>query len=560
MSQREIKILLESTGREEVTTVDDESCYEDLADRFQDLSQGQITLAKVNNCLHELCEKIATEVKTVSLLDTVNTDAYRVYMRTLTFVFLAAAQDLYPDLRIVVEHSISGGAYSTLRDGNRILPTDSRIRDLIKEKMREIVEKNTPIECRRVSLEEALQLFEEIDRPDKVALLRYRQKEDLSIYQLGSYRDTFHGYMLPSAGHVSTFDLELFNNGLVLIGPVRTEKGVKRIFTPQPKLSDSYNEQESWTELQGISTVAQLNAIIEAGGIGEVCRVTEALQSDKIMKIAEEIRRNNKRIILIAAPSSSGKTSFAYKLRTRLRVLGLRPISISLDDYYVNRKDTPLDEQGNYDFEALHAIDLGLFNKDLNKLLQGQAVERIRFDFIDGVRVHTGQQIRLTGADPIIIEGIHGLNPALTAHIDESYKYRIYLSVITQINLDDHNRIPTTDLRLMRRMARDKQFRGKPVEGTILEWNAVRRGEKRNIFPYQEEANVVFNSSFVFEIAALKPILQDDLENIPPDNPAHIEAKRILAILQYFVPMEDTSDVINTSILREFIGGSKIVH
>lgn len=561
MEKREVKVLYgEEDSKEKIISLEEGTSYEELAKDLGPLFSGQITLARVDNQLHELGEIIAPSIKEVTLLDTCDTDGYRVYMRTLSFVFLVAVQEIFPDKRVVFEHSISGGTYCSIREGQTSIVIDSWTKKSIQEQMQKIIDLDQTIERLEYSLERAKELFRKENRQDKVQVLEYRNKENVAIYKLGQVYDSFYGYLLPSTGHVSTFDLELFNHGLVLIGPERNVKGLVRNFVPQRKLSEAYKELESWSELQGISQVSHLNKLIEEGNIGEVCRVTEALQGHKIMSIAQEIHKNNKRIVLISAPSSSGKTSFAYKLRTSLRVLGLRPTSISLDDYYVNRVDTPLDEKGNYDFESLYAIDLDLFNKDLNSLLKGQKVERIRFDFMAGVRVYTGEDIQLYGSDPIIIEGIHALNPLLTSHIEETFKYKIYLSVITQINLDDHNRIPTTDLRLMRRMARDKEFRGKPVENTILEWKNVREGEQRNIFPYQEEADVVFNSSFIYEIAALKAILMDDLRIISKESPASIEAKRLLSILEYFLPLKDTSDIVNTSILREFIGGSKIVY
>lgn len=543
----------------EKVTVSKETTFFDLLPKEKSPSDSRITLGKVNHVLYELGEEIPEVGEEILFINTQDTDGYRVYMRTLSFVFSVAMKELFPENRLVFEHSISGGTYCTLRDGDRPIVMDSWTRDRILTRMRKIVEEKIPIVRREVPVSEAISLFENLGRMDKVALLKQTEKDRVAIYSMGEHQDSFFGFLLPNTELVDVFDLELFNCGLVLLGVDRFAGDRVRNFLPQYKLSMSYNESEAWAELQGVTQVSHLNALIEQGRIGEVCRVTESLQNEKIMDIAEEIHRNNKRIVLIAAPSSSGKTSFTYKLKTKLKVLGLRPLTISLDDYYVNRVDTPLDEHGNYDFESIYAIDLELFNKDLNALMRGEPVERIRFDFTTGERVHMGEEIQIGARDPILIEGIHGLNPLLTDHIAEEHKYRIYLSVITQINLDNHNRIPTTDLRILRRMARDKAFRGKPIDQTIMEWESVRAGEKEFIFPYQEEADVLFNSSFIFEIPILKKILMKELKEISPENPAYTEAKRLESLLQYFVTLEDDSDVVNTSILREFIGGSKIV-
>ena len=329
-------------------------------------------------------------------------------------------------------------------------------------------------------------------------------------------------------------------------------------FVPQPKLSNIYLEMEKWSSLMGVDTVLSLNKIIENNQYGELIRIVEALQEKKLGQIADIIKQENKRIILIAAPSSSGKTSFAHRLSIHLKVNNLQPISISLDDYFVDRDDTPLDEFGNYDFESIYAIDLDQFNKDLSDLLDGKEVITPKFNFKKGIR-EEGRKLKIEKNQPIILEGIHGLNPLLTSSIPDKDKFKIYLSVLTQLNLDDHNRIPTTDLRLIRRIVRDNQFRGHDATRTILTWDSVRRGEKQNIFPYQEEADMIFNSSCVYELAILKAYVKPLLENISRDSEAYSEANRLLKFLQYFVELKDISDLPPTSIIREFIGGSKIV-
>lgn len=534
--------------------------FAQLAQSLEKRAQGKIVLARVGNQLFELSHVVPQVAKAITLIDTTDTDGYRVYMRSLSFVFLEAVHRLFPDTRIVIEHSISGGLYCVIQKDDVPVTLDTHQRDALRCAMREIIDEDIPIVRETMTFEEAKQLFRSLGRQDKVDLFAQQKGDRVAIYRMGNAVDSFFGYMVPSTAYVSVFDVELFDRGIVLLGVDREDKKRVNNFIPTYLLSDTYNEAEKWSERQGIYTVAQLNRSIENGTIGDVCRMNEALQDQKVMHIAEDIIRRNKRIVLIAAPSSSGKTSFAYKLMTSLRVLGKRPVAISLDDYFVDRDKTPLDVDGEPDFEALEAIDLATFNSDMRALLRGEEVPRIRFDFVAGHRTFTGDMVRLGAEQPILLEGIHALNPRLSAQVEDRYKYRIALSVITQINLDAHNRIPTTDLRLMRRMARDLQFRGRDVRETIRTWPDVRRGENRNIFPYSELADVMFNSSFVYEIAALKPILEQRLQGIGTEEPEHVEAVRILALLQYFLPLTDTSDVVNTSILREFIGGSKLVH
>lgn len=561
MSKRQVKIVFDiyENSFEKVVEVDNLMTYEDLLRAYGQDIKSQVVIAKVNNHLVELSEKVDQACKEVIFLDTSDVDGNRVYMRSLSYLFITATNEVFNNKSVVIEHTISEGLYCTIKQGDKRYNIDTNLKNAIKNKMADLVSKKLKIEKIEFKVKDAIDLFERQKRYDKVNLLKYRQKRNISLYKLGDYYDYFYGHMVPSTDYLSSFDIEIFDYGIVLLGVSPNDKNKVKNFIPHYLLSETYNEAEAWSEMQEITSISKLNSLIESGKIGDVCRMSEVLQQYKIMQIAQTIHANNKRIILIAAPSSSGKTSFAYKLTSSLRALGLKPISISLDDYYVNRVDTPLDEDGNYDFEALESIDLDLFNRDLNSLMHSKDIEKIKFDFIKGERVYTGQKIRLSGSDPVIIEGIHGLNPRLTDHIDEAFKFRIYLSVITQINLDNHNRVATTDLRLLRRMARDKHFRGKDVKETILEWKRVRQGEEKYIFPYQEKADVMFNSSFTFEIPALKPIVIKDIEAIKDDDPAYVEAARLKSFLQYFVSLEDTSDIVNTSILREFIGGSKII-
>lgn len=365
--------------------------------------------------------------------------------------------------------------------------------------------------------------------------------------------------MFPSTSYIKDFDLVRMGDGLVIQGPDKGIRGKMSKFKALPKLSDIYRESEQWSRTLGIETVVDLNEIIENKEYGEMIRTVEALHEKKIAEIADMIVQRNSKLILIAAPSSSGKTSFAHRLSTQLRVNGLTPLPISLDDYFVDREHTPKDENGEYDFESIDAIDIDQFNKDLNDLLNGKEIVKIKFDFMTGSRVYTDKKLKLEENHPIILEGIHGLNPNLTKAISDDLKFKIYLSVITQINLDDHNRIPTTDFRLIRRMVRDHQFRNSSAERTLEKWASVRRGEERNIFPYQEEADVMFNSASVYELSVLKPRAIKLLRQVDEDSNHYLDALRLRKFLQYFNQIDDTGDIGPTSIIREFIGGSRIV-
>ncbi|MBC6695686.1 nucleoside kinase [Terrisporobacter mayombei] len=527
---------------------------QDIASEIEDNYDGYITLASIDNKLKELTT-IITQDCNIRFLDTNNIDGYRTYSRSLTLVFIMACEELYDNCKVTIEHSLSNGLYCEVHT-NKILT--ERDKDDIKKKMQEVIDKDYPIEKNVITKKEAIELFKKHNMPSKAELLDYKEYDDVKIYKCNNYVDHFYGHMLPSTGHLKVFDLIEYEGGFILIGPSEYNKHKLKEFIPQPKLSNIYREMENWSKLMGVDTVLSLNKIIESNKYGDLIRTVEALQEKKLGNIADIIKEENKRIILIAAPSSSGKTSFAHRLSTQLKVNNLFPVPISLDDYFVDRDKTPLDEFGNYDFESIYAIDLERFNKDLSDLLEGKEVTIPRFNFKLG-KSEEGKKLKIEKNQPIILEGIHGLNPMLTSSIPDKDKFKIYLSVLTQINLDEHNRIPTTDLRLIRRIVRDNQFRGHDAKRTILTWESVRRGEKQNIFPYQEEADIIFNSSCVYELAILKSYVRPLLEDIDTESEAYLEANRILKFLQYFVELKDISDLPPTSILREFIGGSKII-
>ena len=528
-----------------------------LSDIAKDVEQdysGYISLAVVNNELKELNTYIK-EDSDIQFLDTKNPDGLRVYTRTLNLVFIMACKCLFKDSRVVIEHSLSNGVYCEIYLGRDITEEDI---SKIKDKMDKIIAKDYDINKNIYTKKEAIEIFKSIGLDEKAELIKYKENDIVKIYKCNNYIDHFYGYLMPSTGYIKSYDLFKYRNGVILMAASEDDKHIPKKFVPQPKLANIYKEAEEWSNLMGVDKVLSLNKIIEEKKYGEIIRIVEALHEKKIGQIADIIKQENKRIILIAAPSSSGKTSFATRLCIHLKVNNLNPVSISLDNYFVDRDKTPLDEFGKLDYESINAINLERFNKDLKDLLEGKKVQLPRYNFITG-KSEAGEILQIEKNQPIILEGIHGLNPVLTASIPDDEKFKIYLSALTQLNLDDHNRIPTTDLRLIRRIVRDNQFRGHTAEMTIMGWPSVRRGEEKNIFPYQEEADVMFNTACVYELALLKTYAKPLLEHIGEDSEAYIEAKRLLKFLQYFVELDDLSDIPPTAIIREFIGGSKIV-
>jgi len=528
---------------------------ENIVKEIESEYNGYITLAKIDNKLRELSYEIKKDCD-IKFLDTTNADGSRVYFRTMSFIFIMACNEIFNEPKVTIEHSLSKGLYCEVHIGRKLQEIDI---ENIKNKMNDIIEKDYKIEKISTTKYDAIKIFEDYGMYEKSELLSYKEYDDVKIYKCNNSINHFYGHMLPSTGYIKVFDLKQYKNGVILLGPSEFDKTKPTTYETQPKLANIYKEAEDWSNVIGIDTVTTLNKTIENNQYGEIIRIVEALHEKKLSQIADIIKENKKRVILIAAPSSSGKTSFANRLCIHLKVNGLKPISVSLDDYFLNREDTPLDEFGNYDFESIYAIDLDRFNKDLKSLLEGKETSLPKFNFKTGRREDNHRVLKIKENQPIILEGIHGLNPLLTSSIQDEDKFKIYISALTQINLDDHNRIPTTDLRLIRRMVRDYNFRGYSAKHTLMNWESVRRGEKKNIFPYQEEADVIFNSACVYELSVLKKYAKPLLEDIKRDDESYIEANRLLKLLQYFVELEDTSDIPPTSILREFIGGSKIV-
>lgn len=511
-----------------------------------------IVAAKVNNRLSELGHSLHKDSQ-IEFLDLTTSDGIRIYQRSLSFVFIRAAMEVLSGCKVTVEHSLSKGLYCEIHYKRPILEEDVI---KIEARMGEIIEEDVPFEKSSIAIEDAQRIFTELGFDAKTKLLDYRKKPEVNIYSCGWLKNYFYGYMVPSTGFLKQFKLKYYDPGVIIQYPEKTNPKDIPIFKEQKKLASIFRENEKWGKIMDIGYVANLNERISNKNYSELICIAEALHEKKIAKIADQIAEKKKRIILIAGPSSSGKTTFAERLAIQLKINGLKPVAISTDDYFVDREHTPKDEDGEYDFEALEAVDLQLFNEHLSKLIKGYEVEIPYFNFHTGMREYRGRKMQITEEHPIIIEGIHGLNERLTEDIPHDKKFKIYISALTQLNIDDHNRIPTTDTRLLRRIVRDSKYRGHSAINTLRRWNSVRRGEEKNIFPFQEDADVMFNSALIFELAILKKYAEPLLREIPSHEKEFSESKRLLKFLSYFLSIEDDSIIPYTSIIREFIGGS----
>ena len=512
-----------------------------------------IVAAIVDGQLRELTYHVESDVE-VTPVSMATGDGMRIYRRSLSFLLIAAAHELFPQAQVIVDHSVPFGGYHCRLEGRTPLTQEELAQ--LEEHMRSIVATDAPIRKERIPLHDAVALFRERGDDDKIRLLSYRQKDYLTTYKLRGVRDYFHGYMLPSTGYLRWFALRDYPPGFILQYPRETEPLRLQPFLEYSKLGAVFHEYGDWTKVIGVPDVGALNQTIESGRIGEVALVAEALHEQRIARIAYDVaqRRGEIRLVLIAGPSSSGKTTFAKRLAVQLMANGVHPVALGLDDYFVDREHTPRDENDEYDFEALEALDPALFNEQLLQLMDGQEVMLPHYNFRTGRR-EPGETLRLTPDHVILIEGIHGLNPDLVPQVPPERLYRIYVSALTQLNVDRHNRVPTTDTRLIRRIVRDATSRGYTAQQTIARWASVRRGEKRNIFPYQEHADVMVNTALVYELAVLKPFVEPLLLQIERGAPGYVEARRLLAFLKWFLPCKPDL-VPDNSILREFIGGS----
>lgn len=518
----------------------------------QKLYTTSIVAAVVNNESKDLQFCVNSDC-TVDFFDLHTEAGIKVYQRSLAFVMIAAAHELFPQGKVTVEHSLSKGLYCELYIGQPI--TGDHLKAL-EMHMRQIVAENRLITMKNVPLAEAVELFKAAGQIENVKHLEQLKRERVTIYYCGESYGYFFGTMMPDTGSLTVFELRQHASGFILRFPEKENLNVLPEFIPQSKLSEIFLEAERWGEILQCGYVATLNEYVENDKINDIIRVAEALHEKKIAHIADFVFQNKDvRVILVAGPSSSGKTTFAQRLTVQLKVNGLRPVALSLDDYFIDRAQTPRDEKGDYDFEAIEAIDLQLFNEHLSRILIGEAVEVPSYNFMIGEREYRGHVIQIDKNQPLIIEGIHGLNERLSSAVPRENKVKIYVSALTQLSIDNHNRIPTTDTRLIRRIVRDSQFRSHDALKTLSMWASVRRGEERNIFPFQEDADIMFNSALIYELGVLKKYAEPLLAQITHEQVEYLEAKRLLKFLESFQKIDDTEIPLN-SILREFTGSS----
>lgn len=512
--------------------------------------------AKVNNKVESLDFRVYYN-KDIEFLDITSSSGMRTYVRSLFFILVKAVEELYPQGSISLEHPISKGYFCKLHI-DRTIGLDDVQR--IKQKMQEIIAADIPYTRTESHTEEVVRLFEKRGMMDKARLLNTYGQLYSYYYQLGDTVDCYYSSLVPSTGYIRLFDIVKYYDGLLLRIPSRENPTKLEEVVKQEKMLEVFQEYHRWNQILGISTVGDLNVACNEGHATDLINVSEALQEKKIAQIADEITHRDQdgkrvKLVLISGPSSSGKTTFSKRLSIQLMTNGLKPYPISLDDYFVNRNDTPLDENGKHDFESLYAVDLPFFEEQLSTLLNGGEVELPRYNFTTGKREMSGKKLRIDEHMILIIEGIHALNPALTPHIPNENKYKVYVSALTTILLDNHNYIPTTDNRLLRRIIRDYKYRNYSAEETIARWPSVREGEEKWIFPYQENADAMFNSALLFELAVLKDYVEPVLRKVPNRCPEYSEAHRLLRFLNYFVSVQD-KELPPTSLLREFLGGS----
>lgn len=526
--------------------------YEEIADAYQDRYENTIALVLEDGKIRELIKTVHKDC-TLSFLTLKDSIGHKAYVRTAVMVLLRAAADVIPEANIKVEFAIGPGYYCDVRMEKKL--TEDMVKQ-IRARMQELVDEKIPITKKTYSIDEAREIFKKQKMEDKGKLFRYKRSSFANVYCLDGYYDYYYGFMLPDTGYVKYFDLMLYEKGLLLLLPGMDAPCMLEVFGPREKLFRTLRTASHWGEMMNIDSVGDLNDTICAGEMNDMILVQEALLERRIGEIAETIvKKGNVKFVLIAGPSSSGKTTFSHRLSIQLRTYGKIPHPIALDDYFVNRELTPRDENGDYNFECLEAIDVKQFNEDMERLLRGERVELPTFNFKTGKREYHGRYKQLGEEDILVIEGIHGLNPETTYSLPDESKFKIYISALTSLNLDEHNRIPTTDGRLLRRMVRDARTRGASARRTIEMWPSVRRGEENYIFPFQEEADEMFNSVLIYELSVLKQYAEPLLYSIEPGESEYYEAKRLLKFLEY-VQGIDSQNVPSNSICREFIGGS----
>lgn len=518
-------------------------------------TKHKIVTAKVNNKTESLTYQVYNN-KTVTFIDLTEPSGMRAYVRSLCFLFARAVAEICPDAQVLIEHPISLGYFCRI---NKIPNMDQTTVDAIKVKIQEYIDADIPFECVEEETLKVVKMFRDRGFEDKAILLETSGELYSKYYKMNGAVDYFYGCLTPSTGYIHLFGLELYNDGLLLRIPNRNNPVELEPIIPQEKMYNVYKEHLKFLNIIGLDNVGDMNKANQLGEMPGIIKISEAYQEKTIASIATEIAaradKDGVKVVLISGPSSSGKTTFRMRLEVQLMVNLIKPVGLSLDDYFVDREETPLDENGDYDFESLHALDIPRFNEDLGKLLIGEEVDLPTFNFTTGKREHKGHKLQLKENSILVIEGIHGLNPELTSSIPDELKYKIYVSALTTISLDDHNWIPTTDNRLLRRLVRDYRYRSYSAIDTISRWPSVRKGEDKWIFPYQENADVMFNSAMMYELAALRKYAEPILSQVPNSAPEYAEAYRLLKFLRYFNYINDR-ELPPTSLLREFLGGS----
>ena len=546
--------MIKATVNQSIYEVKEGTTLSDLAKQVQLPQEPIILLAYMDGKLRELFTPMTKDchVRFVTLKEQAG---YMAYKRTATLMFLKACEDLLgtgATTKIALDYSIGNSIFCDFLE-DRVI--DEAFARSIQKRMEELAKANLPITKRSLDTDQAAKYFDRIGFKGKKELFQFRRESKMNIYSLDGCDNYFYGYMAPSTGYISAFLVSAYQHGVVLQIPKRKQTEEIVPFTPQPKLFHVMQRSREWTKTMGVDTVGALNDEITHGNINHLILLQEGLQEKLLADIADEIVSKNKRIILIAGPSSSGKTTFSHRLSIQLQIAGLTPHPVSMDDYFLDRELSPRDENGNYNFETIASLDVDLLTKHINQLLDGEEIDVPSYNFITGKREYHGHKLKIGEKDVLVMEGIHGLNGTLTNEIPEDAKYRIYVSALNQINLDEHNRIPSSDGRLLRRIVRDAMTRGNDARETISRWDSVRKGEEDNIFPYQEEADVMFNSAQIYEIAVLKQYAEPLLFAVPRDCPEYQEANRLLKFLEYFLNIPSEA-IPKTSLLREFIGGS----
>lgn len=552
----DIKLVKELRAPAVDISVQKGTTIEELYRHFEDSLPYTVLAAKINNRIESLEYKIDSECR-VEFLDMRTQAASLIYQNSLILLYLKAVEDVLGKADVDIENAINKGLYTEIKTSKPVTSKDVKA---IEHRMKELVDDDLPFLKENLTKKEAIARFMDMGCPEKTILLNENpEMRKIPFYSLGGYKDFFYGQMVPSTGYIKHFELRKYRRGVLLRFPQLSSPDKIPEYVDEKMLYKTFGEQSRWGKLMGITYVSDLNRKIEEGKFNELIQLSEALHERRVVEIADMITKQNKRIVLIAGPSSSGKTTFAQRLCIQLRVNGLEPLYMSTDDYFVERSDTPLDEYGEKNFEDIEAIDVELFNRNMNDLLAGKTVDLPTFDFIKGTKIYGKRITAIKSNQLLVIEGIHALNEALTFEIPKEEKFKIYISPLTQLNIDSHNRIVTTDHRMLRRMVRDYKYRGYSAQNTIASWPKVRAGEDKNIFPFSNEADVLFNSVHLYEICVLKKYAQPLLAAIKPEEPEYSDAVRMLNFLRFFRTAEDDSAIVNNSILREFIGGSVFV-